>query len=956
MAKEYLVTPVAALPDDAGDGFVEIKETDFATVGQAAMAGDSAIVDDFIIKPGGSIVVEGGDIETAGGFTLNIYKPLRAWRGTDGKQFEDFNAAVSQITIAPADPDNSRIDLIYAVMTEDADAVQETRHAKLDPTDDTSAEADVSVYTRKRNTITITVLAGTPSVTPAAPTPPQALYALMYEVTVPAGADALTGNNIRDIRHNFDTLEEVNERLAVLETEVNTQGQNQHRHKANQVDIENGAGKFSGLTEQQAWQLLGTQDDTTQNDPIFRPEILTPEIAPYLAASGKLGSTGGVDGATPVVLLPVGRVVSFFGSPSRKIEPGSFPSVVESTSINAQIVNKHIDATSNSKSQSLPLGLSDISAIQSDGGGTFEYQSYSTSMVERSRAYQGGKLACAYNSTKIVVMGGASGYGDSAVYEIDTVSGLIAQRVLTGDVPQWFIKGVFPCGDGVNVICCQQPGADAGHNGGKLEWFKINMSTLVSTKFTGTAPGYDAGDVLGTVGTAVIGDLIAPNAIVIMIKTNINGVNFGDNKMWIYHCDSDSFEMFTPVGQNPLTGIGLILNELLVDVDFCMYQSGKGVLVRSRGGAATYTFDYGTRTWSRLNISQPSADFTPKYGNQIWGLTIGHANGRVYLTSETSNVWELTPSSTAPQWRSIGMPVAFGSATSGRGFVGFASLLSGGLPAGDGFALCGRVDNAQRKEIFKFAAGGIIEAACGLTLSGTTTQASFVVEDGYMLPWQVGTVFLNPIGNLPAGSIKLEVQFNGANWIEITRDTVSLVISPTGTPTRRLRITLFGAGTTKPCIASLNETYEQQAGPGLSQLFLQFNAITSGVRYLYIDRDGAITIEATAQPSNPEKCLLMRITPNVGSPTTGAPTPFDFVNKRHIRRKYTATRSGGLTPSIANDLPCLPTFIRGYVKALTTGILSDLTDGNFPVTFNTDIAVAGLATNGDSYIIELECA
>lgn len=954
--KEYLVTPKADLPGDAGEGFVEIKETDFATVGQAAMAGDSAIVDDFIIKPGGSIVVEGGDIETAGGFNLNIFKPLRAWRGTDGKHFEDFNAAVSQITIAPADPDNSRIDVIYAVMTEDADAVQETRHAKLDPTDDSSAEADVNVYTRKRNTITITVLAGTPSVSPAAPTPPEALYALMYEVTVPAGADALTGNNIRDIRHNFDTLEEVNERLAVLESDVNVIGQNAHRHKASQVDIENGAGKFSGLTEQEAWALLGTQDDTTQNDPIFRPEILTPEIAPYLATSGKLGSTGGVDGATPVVLMPVGRQVSFFGSPSRKIEPGSFPAVVEATNINARIVNKHVDEAANSRSNSLPLGLSDISAIQSDGGGTFEYQAYSTSMVERSRPYQGGNLACAYNATKIVVMGGASGYGDSAVYEIDTVSGLIAQRVLTGNVPQWFIKGVFPCGDGIHVICCQQPGADAGQNGGKLEWFRVNMSTLVSTKFTGTAPGYDAGDVNGLNGTAVIGDLVAPNAIVIMIRTNISGVNFGDNKMWIYHVDSNTFEMFTPVGQNPLTGIGLTLNELLVDVDFCMYQSGKGVLVRGKSGVATYTFDYGTRTWSRLNISQPSADYSSRFGNQLWGLTIGHANGRVYLTSETSNVWELTPSGTAPLWRSIGMPVAFGSGTSGRGFVGFGSLISGGLPAGDGFVLCGRVDNAQRKEIFKFAPGGIIEAACGLTLSGTTTQASFVINDGYMLPWQVAKVFLNPIGNLPAGSLKMELQLDGSTWVEINRDTITTVTSPGGTPTRKLRITLFGAGTTKPCIAALNETYEQAAGPGLSQLFLQFNIITSGVRYLYINRDGNVTIETTAQQSNPEKCLLMKITPHNVSPTTGAPTPFDFVNKRHIRRKYTATRSGGLTPAIANDLPCLPTFVRGYIKTVTTGVLVDLPDANFPVTFNTDIAVGGLTTNGDAYIIELECA
>lgn len=960
--KRYRVTPTAVIPEDPehAQSFPELPETEIGLIGQYAQEGDRAIVDDFIRKPGAPLAVFGGNIQLAGGLDINIFKPLRVWRSEDGAQFEDFNDAVTVINLATADATDPRIDLVYVTLAEDADGAFEQRHLSKDPTDPGALVGETEIAAEKQNTLTIAVVEGMPAPDPQVPTlPPNSAY--MYRVIVPAGAINLTGDSILDLRHNFLTLEEIAELVDGLIDDVNTIKDNKHRHPADQVDIGPGAGKYSNMTDQQAWNLLGSQSDAKQEDVVFRPETITPELAPSATGSGKLGSAPTTDGSTPVVDIPVGRQVSFFGGSLRTIEPGGFPAVVEGISINARYVNKHVDEATNSRSHSIDLTLATISAIQSDGGGDLELLGYALPSP-RARSYAGQRMACAFSATKIVLMGGAPGGGDSAVYEIDTVAQTVTQRILTGDVPNFFIRGVFPCGDGVNVIAAQQPGADGGFNGAKLEWFLVNMSTLVSTKFTGTAPGYTADPVGGGPSSAVIGDLIAPNVILLMINTfalagdpGPSDCNAYENRLWVYHVDSGTFEKFTPTGQNPLTG--LTLSEYLQDVDVCMYQPGQAVLVRGRFGVSTHIFDYATRSWTKLNISQPSADLNQVYGSTLNGLTMANVNGRPQLTSEASSIWELTPS-VRPQWDNRGIAPGFGAifgATSfGRGYVGYVGLLKGGLPNGEGYVLGGRVSNSTSGsgfQIWRFQAGGIVETSCngvtGLTLGGGATVASFVVDDGYTLPWQVASVVANPIGTMPSGSIKLEIQFNNEAWQEITRDVVKTVICVGATPVRRWRITLFGTGASKPCISKLNELFETTGGPGFTQLVLRYNVIQAGVRYLYMSRLGVITIEATAQMTTPDKAILTKISPNGSS----APTVLDFVNKRLIHRKYTGTRASGQTPAIANDFPVLPAYIKAWLKAAGGGI-SDLADPT--VDFNTPIAVNGLTVDGQLYIVELE--
>jgi hypothetical protein len=274
-----------------------------------------------------------------------------------------------------------------------------------------------------------------------------------------------------------------------------------------------------------------------------------------------------------------------------------------------------------------------------------------------------------------------------------------------------------------------------------------------------------------------------------------------------------------------------------------------------------------------------------------------------------------------------------------------------------GFA--GTVSSANA-QIWKFGGGGIIETSCGgvtgLTLAGGASQASFKLKDDFALPWAVGKVLANPIGNLPPGSIELQYSFDGGLTRQsVPRDTITTVLNSGSNPARQVWITLRGTPGNPPCISRLNELFEQAGGPGLVETVIRFNIVVTGVRYLYIARDGAITIEATLQQTTPDKCRLMKITPNGGN----APTPFDYVNKRLIHRKYSGAKSGGVDPSFSNDFPVLPSYLRATRVMAADASLRDIPDpaanGQAAGTIldDTPIVVSGLS-NGDSFIVEME--
>lgn len=931
----------SAIADDSGTSFPEIKEDDISRVGQNAMNGDSAIVDDFIRKPGAqNFAVLGGDYVFAGALKIDISKPLRAWRGSDGKEFADQDPSLITVELAPADDTLDRIDLIYAAVAEDADGAPETRHFKKDPADPDSLEGDVPTYTEKQNKLTITVVTGTPGAIPAAPATPDGGIALYY-VTVPAGALVLSDLNIKDARYNFWTLEEVDAIVENLIKTVNNLGLQKHRHPATDIDVALPAAKVGANAQEVLDYLVSLSDDDTV-DPITRPELVrhdTPALAPSNPASGKLGSVPVLDGSTPAVDFPVGRDV-VFSNVTRKIGISSFPAVVEGVNINARIVNKHASASTQSRSNTIPLRLSNIDQIESDGGG--DWTNLNATTPQAIASYITGRRSVARDGRYVEIFGGGQsiffgGGGDSSWYTYDTQTKTYTARSFSGTVPTYPIQFAAPCGDGTALIMTS--------SGVAVQWFLVNLSSGVTVQKTSGVPAADP-----IVGGA-IGDLIQTNIVLICVYTSTPALAY-----YIYHVDSGTFEAFTPTG-----GPSGVLAGGLIGAHLCFFQPGQGLMfIDGRQGRETKTlvFDYGSRSFSKLSTPPPRT-------SEMAGAEMANVNGRVLLivgnvtTSDVTQVWELKPGGT-PTW------FAITTSLPNREWPGLVSLLLTGLPKGSGYFFGGLSfigGLGLNDDAWGFDAGGVIEVSCGgvigLALGANTNVATFRVTS-IPLPWAVGTVLASVNGNYGPGSVKVQYSFdNGATRVDVSLGKVTTVVGSPVNPTPLVYITLIGQGI---CVNQLNELFEQSGGgaPGLTEVVFRFNAIPAGARYMYMTRDGLISFSATLRQTTPDEARLMKITPDGSNPSGAAPTPFDYVNKRLIHRKYlVGPKSGGVDPSFANDFPVLPSFIKASKVTTSTAVLVNIVDpaanGQSAGTILDDqpIVVSGLS-NGDSGLVELE--
>ncbi len=918
--------PAQGDPPVSPEAFPEIKETDLERVGLAAKAGDEAIADDFIREPAAQYAVYGGEYQLAGGLTLNVYKPLRVYSGA-GVHFEHFDPTPQLIELADPDEEQPRVDLIYAKLFEDADGALETRFAIVDPADPNSQTGNIDIHTEKQNRIEILVLTGQPSEAPVAPECP-ADGTPLYRVGVPAAAIALSDDLVFDDRYNFRDLESLNKAFDALYDDVHTVKDTKHVHRANEIPVDEPA-KMVGDTVQDVLNVLIARDDTQTFDPIFFPETVRKGVARYAEQAGKLGSVGVVDGV-PAVDIPLGSEVSFFGSSSRKIQPGSFPATVENgVVINARQVNKHAQQATQSVGNSIPLSLAVINNIESDGGGTWVKKN---AVLSATLGYNsGGRRSGARDGQYIEIFGMGGG---PSWQSYDTLSDTLQTRAFSGAVPNTAIKFSVTCGNGKILI------AALVANGTQLKWFLVNAADPAGlTILIPGAPG-QPDDATDTFSPVIIGDLIQEGVVIVALQN--------DGTQWryfAYHVNSNSFELLNMTGQDP----GGALNGF--NHTLCLYENGKAVIQDGDGvrqPKTTTILDYPTRTFTRLNIAQP------EYGTHY---VLANINGRPQLIGSAAGTaldWELLPGSN-PEWRKVqnsALPPRFSPST--------ASLLVGGLPKGSGYFIGGGqpLSAIEYKDIWAFEAGGVTETLCdgqlALTLGPGATQATFRI-DSIQLPWEVGKVVTNLVGHIPAGSVKVFYSFDGGvTKQEIPRDTPTTVQSSTNNPQPIIYVTLIGTPGVRPCISRINELFEQEGGPGLVETVIRFNIVTAGVRYLYIDRDGVITIEATAQESTPNKAILMKITPN----GTGAPTAFDYVNKRNIVRKYRATRVAGATPAIGNDLSRTPHYMKAWLKEANSNV-KDLNDPHAAgeaagvIIFNQPIIVDGLAVDGESYIVEL---
>lgn len=136
--------------------------------------------------------VGGLDVQVAAGLGL-IYDAAES-DGYDTHYKPIVVAAADVQTLAAHDPSNPRIDLV-ALAPATADEDSQTDQVK-DP--GTGAVSSQSINKRVRHSYALQVVQGTPAASPSAPATP-AGYLAVAEVTVPAGAGALTVADARDV-------------------------------------------------------------------------------------------------------------------------------------------------------------------------------------------------------------------------------------------------------------------------------------------------------------------------------------------------------------------------------------------------------------------------------------------------------------------------------------------------------------------------------------------------------------------------------------------------------------------------------------------------------------------------------------------------------------------------------------------------------------------------------------
>jgi hypothetical protein len=185
-------------------------------------------------------------------------------------------------------------------------------------------------------------------------------------------------------------------------------------------------------------------------------------------------------------------------------------------------------------------------------------------------------------------------------------------------------------------------------------------------------------------------------------------------------------------------------------------------------------------------------------------------------------------------------------------------------------------------------------------------------------------------------------------WHEITPDRA---YTPTDSDTpghRRLRVTLYQSLSSPPILTKLTEALNSVGTVIEDRVLIRY--LSHGtVKALYIDRFGVVTLSATIEPSTPDKAIIHKVTPAGSS----APTLKNYINRRRPHIKYSKTKSSsGGSVQFDNEMAVPVRYVDARVQTVTTGVLYKIADPT--VAFDATVNVAGVATNGDVWIVKLE--
>ncbi len=889
------------------------------------------VVKDFLVGQD-RIEVAGFEYELVEGNNqaIQINAPGRAYNNATGRSFDLQDDAV--LAIEESD-DLPRIDLVYALLEEEVPAsttlIPFTRLRTLEELADSVPPYPPTQYnqpTERWNTATVFIRKGTPAATPSLPVINSNEVALLA-IQVGANVAKVRYEDIRDLRLKTPRLRNVFNKTEKADISI---GELQDRvarleNIGNQpIDLTPIYGSIKSLSEILA--LLGRRIDR-----VSLPEVNNPNVAPSSANAGKMVATGNVESSVPCVDIDLGGSIRF-GDTEYQLHPKMF---ADSTR-NARFAQ--VSGGAASEKVTTNLTLANVTLLDSDGD---------TDFVERAATFGTARsrpASAARDSRYIEIFGGLSSDNSSGLgdwYTYDTLNDTLTVRTFSGVTPPNADRpALYPCGNGTDMLLVC--GRNDTHN---PRWFRFNAVTGVCVEKTGTLPE----------GINFFGDLIATDKIFIVTIDKTGGYI---TEFWHYNVALDTF-----------TALGVSGNVPECFPDFahgCCFEFNKFMLVKFQLGVPssgkTYLFDFPSLTWTELNISSPYQDGADKQ-NPISEFRLSCINGRptlvgglLYKSTDKTKalIWELksiaqtpeSPSKTGYSWFAV--EASFAPIQS----PACSALIKNGLPMGKGgmFAGMGSFSDAKNKTYESIQAGLIADTVDGqdaITLAPSSSFATFIIED-HIAAWDVAGYYASFAGAANLASVlKLEVSFdNGVHYHTIMPDKLFTVTDSTNPGHRKIRVTMYNYKTVKPRLTKLTEIFDQDGAQLTDRFVLRYDIITGGIRYLYIDRNGIITIESVATPSTTDKAILHRTTPDGSS----APDVKNYINKRRPRVRYRGT-AGGSTPEIDNELAVEPAYVFTIGIAASHGEVYKVADPTFG--FDDVITVADIAS-GDDYLLDIE--
>lgn len=871
------------------------------------------------------------------GFSITVKKPGRVYT-QDGLSFELL--ADTTLTISAADEDFPRLDLVVAVLDDAIEAnTSLIPFVRLRTADEFSEAvppyppANMMAARELHWRAVPQMKTGTPASIPSMPAL-NSNEVPLYLIKVAPGATQIHDADVLDMREVILTLRQINELALKNKIDLNTLAGRVGAVESlvNQpIDLSAVFGSIRSLGD--ILTALQRQLDDVRDLPEVR--YVRPKVALTDYASAQLPAESLTDssGITPVqvVDIEIGGSIHF-GNSEVFLSPDRF--------VDSDLFARLIKKVDNPETEELTteVNINDVEQIASDGFTDFVAKASSFD-ARRSRP------ACAGRDGQFVeVFGGlatnnATSLSDWNTY--DVINDTLTPRTPSEVLPASDRPALIPFGDGTHLllIC-------GNHTTQTPRCFKLNASSGVVTEIVDAHPG----------GDQFFGDLIAPGMIfVVALRKELAGVV---TEFWLYDIAFNEFSLLGTTGSVPS-----------LEIDYahgCFYDLNQFVLVKftpnETASGKTYIFDLTTSMWTEINIPAPYGDNASKQ-NPLSRFRLANINGRPLLVGglldnetdfDAARIWELRTSkimtsivSRRKEW--ISWNATFPPVQD----AGLCSTLHGGFATGGAVLLAGQGRFSDSKDhIYASVRGGLVATTYkglpAVSIADSSTFVQFIVPS-YITAATVASYLLNIVGEYDSRNLQVEVSFDGGGTFHPFKPERSLSISDSDAPGNRiLRVTMFNLKSSKPIISQFVEFFDQDGMSDLEdRVVIRYQPPASFDGALYVGRDGAITLSATVEPSTPDKCLLHKLIHNTGAPFTVK----NYINLRRPRVKYSKVKSGSASSTkFLNELAVPVRFVtaRAFKADLTLYHLADPTVG-----FDQEITVAGVATNGDTWVVEI---